>query len=236
MAGPARRKRPASDPHHEVYSKRAMAADVVEVMEELGHVRFAAVGHDRGARVAYRLALDHPGRVERLAVLDIMPTLTMWESMDATRAMQVYHWTFLAQPAPMPERLIAADPIAWHDDKLASWSGTQSLKPFDPRALAHYRAFFNNPDRIHALCEDYRAGATIDLAQDQADRDAGKTHPLPHARASGAPRASRRPVRARSTPGAPRFAPADRGRSGDSPATSVAEENPGATLALLFRS
>ena len=113
-----------NDPRHEVYSKRAMAADVVKVMEELGHVRFAAVGHDRGARVAYRLALDHPGRVERLAVLDIMPTLTMWESMDAKRAMQVYHWTFLAQPAPMPERLIGADPIAWQDEKLASWSGT----------------------------------------------------------------------------------------------------------------
>jgi haloacetate dehalogenase len=221
-----------NDPRHEVYSKRAMAADVVKVMEELGHVRFAAVGHDRGARVAYRLALDHPGRVERLAVLDIMPTLTMWESMDAKRAMQVYHWTFLAQPAPMPERLIGADPVAWQDEKLASWSGTHTLDVFDPRALAHYHAFFNNPERIHALCEDYRAGATVDLALDQTDRDAGKTILCPTLAiwgASGIPAASSSPLDAWRAS----FAPKIEGGAVES-GHFVAEENPGATLDLLI--
>ena len=197
------------------YAKRAMADDVVRVMEALGAVRFALVGHERGARVGYRLALDEPGRVERLALLDILPTLTMWETMDARRALQVYHWTFLAQPHPVPERLLAADPLPWLDHTLASWTARQSLDAFDPRALAHYRAFFNDPHRIHACCEDYRAGATLDLAADRADRDAGRTigcpvlvlwgsagipaagaSPLDAWRATFAPRADGRPIEA----------------------------------------
>ena len=215
----------------EGYTKRLMADDVVAVMEKLGHIRFAVVGHDRGARVGYRLALDHPGRVERLAVLDILPTLVMWEGMNAARAMQVYHWTFLAQPAPMPETLIAGNPIFWLDDKLASWSGDKSLAPFDPRALQHYRAFFNSPDRIHATCEDYRAGATLDLADDQADRDAGKTILCPVLALwgeKGIPAASASPLDGwRAT-----FAPQAEGgpvRSGH----FLPEENPADTLATL---
>jgi haloacetate dehalogenase len=162
-----------------LYTKRAMSEDIVAVMEALGHVRFAFVGHDRGARVGYRLALDHPGRVERLAVLDIVPTLLMWERMDAARAMQVYHWTFLAQREPLPERLIGKDPGWFLDWTLASWTADKSLGAFDKRALAHYRAFFDSPDRIHATCQDYRAGATLDLAYDRADRDAGHTITCP---------------------------------------------------------
>jgi haloacetate dehalogenase len=165
---------PEGDGGRELYTKRAMARDVIAVMEELGHIRFAVVGHDRGARVGYRLALDHPGRVERLALLDILPTLSMWEEMDAKRAMKVYHWTLLAQPAPIPEKMIGADPLAYIDHTLASWTAVKNLSAFSPRALAHYRAYFNNPDRIHANCEDYRAGATSDLAHDRTSRDAGQ--------------------------------------------------------------
>lgn len=223
---------PAGDEGHVLYSKRAMGEDVVKVMEELGHVRFAVVGHDRGGRVGYRLALDHPGRVERLAVLDIMPTLVMWEGMTAARAMQVYHWTFLAQPAPMPERLIGGNPTAWQDEKLASWSGTRDLSVFDARALAHYHAFFNNPDRIHALCEDYRAGATVDLKQDQADRDAGRTIGCPVLAlwgASGIPAASSSPLESWRTT----FAPQVQG-TGVASGHFVAEENPADTLKHLL--
>ena len=222
---------PAGDDGHVLYSKRAMGEDIVKVMEELGHVRFAVVGHDRGARVGYRLALDHPGRVERLAVLDIMPTLVMWEGMTAARAMQVYHWTFLAQPAPMPERLIGGNPIAWQDEKLASWSGTRDLSVFDARALAHYHAFFNNPDRIHALCEDYRAGATVDLKQDQPDRDAGRTIGCPVLvlwGGSGIPAASSSPLESWRTT----FAPQAEG-TGVPSGHFVAEENPADTLKHL---
>ena len=223
---------PAGDPGHELYSKRAMGRDVVAVMEALGHLRFHCVGHDRGARVSYRLALDHPGRLLSLAVLDIMPTLVMWEGMTAKRAMQVYHWTFLAQPAPMPERLIGGAARFWQDDKLASWSGTRTLERFDPRALAHYHAFFDNPDRIHALCEDYRAGATVDLAHDQADRDAGRTILCPTLAiwgSSGIPAASSSPLDAWRTT----FAPLIEGAGVDS-GHFVPEENPQGTLDLLL--
>jgi haloacetate dehalogenase len=156
-----------------------MAGDVVTVMEALGHVRFGLVGHDRGARVAYRLALDEPGRVARLALLDIVPTYEMWATMDAGRAMAAYHWMFLAQPEPLPEQLIASLPIAWLEHTLASWTARRSLDSFDPRALDHYRAAFNDPAHIHALCEDYRAGATVDRAHDAADREAGRRIEVP---------------------------------------------------------
>lgn len=166
---------PHGDGGRETYSKRAMGQDIVTVMQALGHLRFAVVGHDRGARVGYRLALDHPGRVERLALLDIMPTLEMWEGMDAARAMQVYHWTFLAQPEPVPERLLQGDAKAWLDHCIASWTASKTLDAFHPLALQAYAESFGDPSRIHAACEDYRAGATTDLAQDKADREAGKT-------------------------------------------------------------
>ncbi|RAI32954.1 alpha/beta fold hydrolase [Rhodoplanes serenus] len=165
---------PRSGPDHVPYTKRAMANAMIDLMEALGHARFSLAGHDRGARVGYRLALDHPGRLERLAVLDIVPIYTMWHQMDRILAYKVWHWTYLALPEPFPETMIGKDPLYYFDWKLASWSGTKDLTPFDPRALAHYRAAFQDPLRIHATCEDYRAGRTTDLAADEADRAAGK--------------------------------------------------------------
>jgi haloacetate dehalogenase len=175
LRGYGRSSAPESDDRHEAYSKRAMAEDAIAVMKALGHETFAVAGHDRGARVAYRMALDHPGVVSRLALLDIIPTNLMWERMDASRAMQVYHWTFLAQPAPMPENLIGRDPKGWLEHTLASWTAGHNLKVFSQGALAEYRGFFADPARIHATCEDYRAGATVDPEADETDRKAGRT-------------------------------------------------------------
>lgn len=164
----------------ERYSKRVMAKDAVALMSALGHETFALAGHDRGGRVAYRLALDHPDRVTKIAVLDIVPTAEMWAGMDAARAMTVYHWMFLAQPEPLPETLISAAPQVYLDHTLASWTGGRSLASFAPDALEAYRAAFREPERVHATCEDYRAGATIDRVLDEADRSAGRkiTAPL----------------------------------------------------------
>ncbi len=138
-------------------------------------------GHDRGGRVAYRLALDHPGRVERMATLDIVPTYDMWHGMDANMAMKVWHWPFLAQPYPLPEMLIEKAPVDYLEWKMASWAKAKNLSAFDPRALDHYRASFSDPLRIHAQCEDYRAGAPggADVINDTADRKAGKTISCP---------------------------------------------------------
>jgi haloacetate dehalogenase len=172
LRGYGRSSVPASH-NGERYAKRVMAEDAVGLMRALGHERFSIAGHDRGGRVAYRLALDHPERVSKIAVLDIVPTWEMWAGMDAARAMQVYHWMFLAQPEPLPETLIDAAPIAYLEQKLASWTGDRSLRSFAPDALEGYRAAFRNPARVHATCEDYRAGATIDRALDDADRAAG---------------------------------------------------------------
>jgi haloacetate dehalogenase len=171
---------PEAAADHSPYDKRSMAAAMVEVMEALGHVRFRLAGHDRGGRVAYRLALDQPSRVERIAVLDIVPTYAMWHGMDHKMAMKVWHWPFLAQPHPLPEMLISKAAVEYLDWKMASWTKSKDLSAFDPRALAHYRAFFQDPIRIHATCEDYRAGESTDLAHDTADRAAGKkiTAPL----------------------------------------------------------
>lgn len=156
------------------YAKRTMAHDMVSVMTSLGHGRFAAVGHDRGGRVAYRMALDHPDRVACLAVLDIVPTWAMWHGFSVTLAMKAYHWLFLAQPHPLPEMLIAGAPVAWLDYTLAGWTKARDLSAFQPDALAAYRTAFARPANIHAQCEDYRAGATVDLADDEADHDAGR--------------------------------------------------------------
>ncbi|HLW93714.1 MAG TPA: alpha/beta hydrolase [Roseiarcus sp.] len=156
------------------YSKREMAKDAVAVMAKLGFSRFGVIGHDRGGRVAYRLALDHAERVEKLAVLDIVPTLEMWRGMDAALAMRTYHWLFLAQPAPMPEKMIAGAPISWLKHTLASWTGDKTLAAFGPAALECYCGAFDQPDRIHAFCEDYRAGATIDKMLDGEDEAAGR--------------------------------------------------------------
>ncbi|WP_309084073.1 alpha/beta hydrolase [Chelativorans sp.] len=165
---------PTPTADHAAYSKRAMARELVAAMAELGHQRFSVIGHDRGARVAYRLALDAPERIERLGILEVVPTAQMWDSFNAEMAMKAYHWTFLAQPHPLPERMIAADPVAYVEWTLASWSQSGSLGTFDPLALEAYRRAFAEPERIRAFCEDYRAGATMDRALDEADRKAGR--------------------------------------------------------------
>jgi haloacetate dehalogenase len=165
---------PEAGRDHAPYTKRAMAGVMVEVMAALGHVRFGLAGHDRGGRVAYRLALDHPGRLTKLATLDIVPTYAMWHDIDARLAFRIWHWTFLALPAPGPETLIGKDPVGFWDWKTAPGTKAKDLSAFDPRALAHYRTFFQDPGRIHATCEDYRAGRTTDLAFDEADRAAGR--------------------------------------------------------------
>jgi len=164
---------PASE-KGELYTKRLMAEDVIAVMQSLGFLRFHIAGHDRGGRVAYRLALDHPERVEKVAVLDIVPTAMQWRHMDAEAALRVYHWMFLAQPAPFPETLISSNALYYLEHTLRSWSAAKTLDFIDPAALTHYRASFNEPTRIHASCEDYRAGATLDRAYDEADLAAGK--------------------------------------------------------------
>ncbi len=159
--------KPPSDPGHHTYAKRAMAADMVQVMAELGFASFAVSGHDRGGRVAYRMALDHPAVVTRLAVLDIVPTHVMWQRMDTELAMAVYHWLFLAQPDGLPEKLIGADPGWWVREKLRRWAGKPDA--FAPEALEEYVRCFSDPAAIHASCEDYRAGATVDDLHDAAD-------------------------------------------------------------------
>jgi haloacetate dehalogenase len=159
--------KPLSTPDHAPYSKRAMARDLVDAMEELGFRSFHLVGHDRGGRVAHRLALDHPDRVRTLTVLDIAPTRHMYTRTDFAFARAYYHWFFLIQPEPLPERLIGADPDFYLRVKLGS--GAAGLEPFHPAALAEYLRCFRDPATIHASCEDYRASATIDLAHDEAD-------------------------------------------------------------------
>ena len=160
--------KPASDPAHLTYSKRATAQDAVEVMSALGFDRFRLAGHDRGGRVAHRLALDHPGRVERLAVLDIIPTHHVFANVDQQAATATYHWFFLIQPAPFPETLIGNDPSFFLRWSLKSWSAGRD-DFFAPEALAAYEAAFADPATIHATCEDYRAGASVDLEHDTAD-------------------------------------------------------------------
>jgi haloacetate dehalogenase len=162
--------KPASPGDHSAYSKRTMALDVLELMRGLGHESFFVCGHDRGGRVAHRLALDHPRAVRALMVLDISPTLTMYERTTMEFARDYYHWFFLIQPAPLPERLIGADPLFYLRSKVAGW-GSGGTGFFDARALAEYERCFNDPAAIHAMCEDYRAAATIDLEHDRADAD-----------------------------------------------------------------
>jgi haloacetate dehalogenase len=170
--------RPPVSADHALYSKRSMAADALAVMRYLGHECFAVLAHDRGARVAHRLALDHPQAVTRLMLLDIAPTLAMYEGTTEDFARLYWHWFFLIQAAPMPERAIEADPAAWVREGMgARFAG---LGPFAPEALAEYERCLAIPGSATAVCEDYRASATIDLEHDRADRAAGRrvTQPL----------------------------------------------------------
>jgi haloacetate dehalogenase len=169
--------RPASGADHAAYSKRALAADQVGLMRSLGFASFDLLAHDRGARVAHRLAADHPGVLRRLALLDIAPTLAMYEQTNEAFARAYWHWYFLIQPAPLPERLIEADPGAYVRDLMGARHA--GLAAFDPRALAEYERCLSLPGAAHTLCEDYRAGASIDLVHDRADRAAGRRVDLP---------------------------------------------------------
>jgi haloacetate dehalogenase len=162
---------PRSDDRHAAYSKRAMAQDMVELMQHLGHARFAVGGHDRGARVAYRLALDHPERVSALAVLDIVPTEDVWERADAKLALAFWPWSLLAQPYPLPEQLIAGAPHAVVDDASTQWGSDGRV--FDGEVRDAYVAPLRDAAHVHAICEEYRAGASIDREHDQADLAAG---------------------------------------------------------------
>lgn len=158
---PSRRQDPT------LYTKRAMARDQVQAMQQLGFERFHVVGHDRGGRVAHRMAIDSPEAVDRLAVVDIAPTLTMYTATDQTFAEAYYHWFFLIQPYDFPERLIGGDPEYFLRHTFKSWCKTDGAISSD--AFEAYLRAFQNPDMIHASCEDYRAAATLDLDHDRED-------------------------------------------------------------------
>jgi haloacetate dehalogenase len=161
--------KPVSDPRHETYCKRTNARDQVAVMTALGHDRFHVVGHDRGGRVGHRLALDHPDRVNSLAVLDIAPTHKMYTEADRAMATAYWHWFFLIQPADLPERWIGSDPAYYLNRTFGSWGAGTEIFPLE--ILAEYLRCFSDPATIHASCEDYRAGAGIDLEHDEEDLD-----------------------------------------------------------------
>ncbi|UWQ17854.1 alpha/beta fold hydrolase [Jannaschia sp. M317] len=168
--------KPDSTADHAPYSKRAMAADQAALMTALGHDRFAVAGHDRGGRVAHRLARDHGARVAAVSVLDIAPTLHMYTQTEMRFATGYYHWFFLIQPAPLPERMIGADPEFYIRKKMSGWSKGNTLA-FSDEGMAEYIRCFSDPACIHATCEDYRAAATIDLDHDHAD--AGRKLAMP---------------------------------------------------------
>lgn len=154
-----------------------MSASLVELMHRLGHDRFAVVGHDRGARVAYRMALDHPQVVDSLTAIDIVPTIDEWESIDGPGSISTFHWPFLAQPGGLPETLIAGAPDVWFDHLMASWS--KYADRISPDAMAEYRRCFRQRTVIDATCADYRAGASIDVDHDVADRSDGSVIACP---------------------------------------------------------
>ena len=176
LRGYGRSEKPRGGDRHIHYSKRAMAQDQAELMGALGHARFSVVAHDRGARVAHRLALDHSERVEKLVLLDIAPTDQMYGATDKQFATAYYHWFFLIQPFDLPERLIGADPEYYLRRTLTSWSRTPGA--FTDEAMAEYVRAFSKPEAIHAACEDYRAAADIDLEHDTADGHRRLSQPL----------------------------------------------------------
>ncbi|MBX2873465.1 MAG: alpha/beta hydrolase [Saprospiraceae bacterium] len=163
--------KPPTDAQHSPYAKRAMGKDQIELMRHLGFEQFLLAGHDRGGRVGHRMALDYPEVIQKLAVLDIAPTYTMYKTTDMEFAKAYYHWFFLIQPFGLPERMIGADPTFYLDKKFGQWGRDSSA--FTPEALAEYHRCFT-PETIHASCEDYRASASIDLEHDQIDIDQGR--------------------------------------------------------------
>lgn len=163
--------KPITTADHQPYSKRAMANDQVEMMRKLGFNQFLVAGHDRGGRVAHRMALDHPQSVQKVVVMDIAPTYTMYQTTDLEFAKAYYHWFFLIQPFDLPERLIGADPTYFLERKFGQWGRDSGA--FTVEALAAYQKYLS-PEMIHASCEDYRASASIDLVYDQEDIDSGR--------------------------------------------------------------
>jgi len=163
--------RPPADPGHQAYSKREMALDALTVMQHQGFDHFQVLAHDRGARVAHRLAADHPGAVQRLMLLDIAPTLAMYAQTSDAFARAYWHWFFLIQPPPLPEALIESDPVRY----LHSVMGKRhaGLQAFAPQSLQEYERCAQIPGSAESICEDYRASATIDLVHDRADVAAG---------------------------------------------------------------
>lgn len=169
LPGYGRSFRPAPSADHRPHSKRVLADDLVQVMRALGHERFAVAGHDRGGRIGYRMALDAPERVSALAVLDVVPTGDVWARADADLALLYWHWSFLAQPAPLPERLIGADPDAFFDFHVRALGMGGRADRYPPEMLDAYRAVLDDPAVVEAICEDYRAGAGVDRQDDDAD-------------------------------------------------------------------
>jgi haloacetate dehalogenase len=165
-------EKPPGGPDHSGYSFRAMAQDQIEVMQSLGFDTFYAAGHDRGARVLHRMCLDHPQKVKRAAILDIVPQHYLYSHINKQWATFSWHWFFNIQPEPLPEKMMGFDPDWFIEKKLAKTE--QGLSFFDKEALAEYKRCFRNPDTIHAICEDYRAGAGIDLEHDEVDFKAGR--------------------------------------------------------------
>jgi haloacetate dehalogenase len=164
---------PPSTPEHAPYAKRVLARDMVTVMAHLGFHSFFVAGHDRGGRVAYRLALDHPTVVGKIAVLDVIPVVDVWERADARLAMAFWPWSLLAQPAPLPERLLLGAPAAVIENALGGeWGSPPEAFPAHVRAA--YVAALQRPESVHAICEEYRAAATIDIQHDADDRRAGR--------------------------------------------------------------
>jgi haloacetate dehalogenase len=168
--------KPLGTSNHSNYAKRAMALDQVEVMSNLGYEQFYLVGHDRGARVAHRLTLDYPQKVQKLALLDILPTYQLYQDSDREFATAYYHWFFLIQPNPFPENLISGNPEYFLRHCLTSWSKVKNA--FTEKAIAEYLRCFSNPETVHSTCEDYRASASIDLVHDRADLERKITCPL----------------------------------------------------------
>jgi len=168
LRGYGESSKPAGDSAHATYSKRVMALDQVELMHSLGFESFDVVSHDRGARVAHRLALDHPDTVKRLVLMDIAPTLAMYEATNQLMATAYFHWFFLIQPAPFPEQLLGGNPDSAMDATMLALS-KGNIGVFPPEILSEYKRHFRDPATIHAICEDYRAGASIDLDHDRAD-------------------------------------------------------------------
>lgn len=218
--------------HGEFYTKSRMGEDVVEVMSKLGHAHFGIIGHDRGARVGYRLALEEPGRVARLALLDIMPTIQVWRNINAGLQASA-HWEFLSRNAPVPEAHIEKDPNAYFEGLMVKWAGDDGLRAFDSRAMQAYRNAWGDPSRIHAFCEDYRAGATDDLQADERDLAAGKTIRCPVQCIWGSNSALAKAAKPVDQIWRETFAPKALGASVEA-GHFVAEENAAATLDVLL--